>query len=158
MLYGIGYNSKSLGFKTTKEGKKLASYYTWDSMLARCYNENCHNYKHYGARGVQVCAEWLDYQNFAAWFSSNYREGCQLDKDAGGGLLYSPDTCKFITCQQNNELRVCKPIKILSPTGTKYTVTNIAKFCREVGINQGNFARVCSGEYKQHKGWRLDNA
>ena len=32
-------------------------------MIRRCYKPKCCNYKHYGGRGITVCAEWLPENN-----------------------------------------------------------------------------------------------
>ncbi len=35
-------------------------YQSWTSMLYRCLNPKCSNYKHYGGRGITVCARWRE--------------------------------------------------------------------------------------------------
>lgn len=73
-------------------------------MICRCYNKNHKTYKHYGGRGVKVCDEWRnDYQKFLDWSLANgWAKGLQLDKDIkGNGLLYSPETCSWVTRIQN---------------------------------------------------------
>jgi len=40
-------------------------YRTWQSMKNRCYNPNERSYKDYGAKGIEVCPQWLnDFQQF----------------------------------------------------------------------------------------------
>jgi len=51
-------NSKTHGLK------KHRLYYTWSSMMKRCYNPKCKDYKTYGKRGIIVCLEWHDIKNF----------------------------------------------------------------------------------------------
>ena len=43
---------------TNSKGYKSPSYITWDSMKSRCYRATHENYEHYGARGIEVCAQW----------------------------------------------------------------------------------------------------
>lgn len=41
----------------------------------------------------------------------------------------------------------------VSPEGVEYTVTNMAAFCKERGLNAGAFGEVMRKITKQHKGW-----
>lgn len=78
------------------------------AMMARCYNPKWNNYYNYGGRGVKVCDEWInDYQSFLNWARKNgWAKGLQLDKDSkGDGLLYSPETCCFLTARENMSKR-----------------------------------------------------
>ena len=63
-------NSTSCGCyrkeRVTKHGGwKNASYNSWRAMLRRCTKPLDKDYKWYGAVGVTVCSEWLDYKVFA---------------------------------------------------------------------------------------------
>ena len=42
-----------------------AAYYCWTSMISRCTKSTNNSYQYYGARGVQVCAEWVGPSGFA---------------------------------------------------------------------------------------------
>ena len=88
---------------TIDENKKqLKSYTIWKSMLQRCYDINCKNYKNYGGKGVVVCDEWLCYENFKKWYDEYYYEvdgeRTELDKDIliKGNKIYSPESCNFV--------------------------------------------------------------
>lgn len=80
----------------------------WSAMKARCNNKNVKEYKYYGGRGVKVCAEWHEFEQFYNWAINNgWENGAQLDKDVIPNklnipsLLYSPETCCF-TSQKIN--------------------------------------------------------
>lgn len=86
--------------------KKLRNCYT--DMMRRCYEPRCRNYRHYGAKGVIVCEEWKNsYQAFLDWaLKSGWEQGLQLDKDKiGNSLLYSPETCCWLTFEENNKIK-----------------------------------------------------
>lgn len=71
-------------------------YRTWQSMLSRCTNPKNTNYKSYGGRGVTVCDEWLDINNFVNDMYPSFIEGLTLDRkenDKG----YSKDNCRWAT-------------------------------------------------------------
>jgi hypothetical protein len=92
-------NMKKHGFSTHP------LYTVWENMLTRCYNPKVKEYIRYGGRGVKMCKEWKESpESFIKWGLANgWEKGLHLDKDIKGtGLLYSPDTCLFVTPQENN--------------------------------------------------------
>lgn len=83
-------------------------YGIWKGIKSRCYNVNNKAYKNYGGRGVVVCNEWRDdFMSFYFWaISSGYKKGFQIDKDVkGDGLLYSANTCTWVTPKVNSNNR-----------------------------------------------------
>lgn len=76
------------------------AYTKWNNMLVRCFNARYHE-KQPTYASCTICDEWLDFNNFVAWFEdpkNGYRDGYQLDKDLLGGNSkhYSPETCCFV--------------------------------------------------------------
>lgn len=74
------------------------------AMISRCHIPTDTGYKYYGGRGVKVCDEWRNNpQLFFDWAVENgWEPGLELDKDKiGDGLLYSPQTCCFLTNLEN---------------------------------------------------------
>ena len=70
-------------------------------MKRRCYNPNCTQYKYYGGKGVKVCVEWLEYEEFKAWAIANgYADNLTIDRiDSNGN--YEPENCQWITMSEN---------------------------------------------------------
>lgn len=103
----IGLNDSSK--PVTISGKIIKSYDTWRNMLARCYSTK-YQKKHPTYAGCSVSEEWQLFSNFEKWFSSNYVEGWQLDKDilSPGNKVYSADTCVFVPQKLNNLLLDCR--------------------------------------------------
>lgn len=154
MIYNIGYNSKTLGYKTSKKGKYTKCYRAWINMLSRCYYEKQKYYKDYGKKGVKVCKKWHDFQFFAEFYYNNYFVGSHLDKDIlGNGKLYSPNTCKFVTCKNNIEASKAKVYYFIDPLGKKIRIYNLAKFCRDKNLNHSNMCQVYKGKQSHSKGW-----
>lgn len=50
-----------------KHGKWKRLYHVWISMRQRCNNPKDHAFGDYGGRGIRICEEWNDYQNFKSW-------------------------------------------------------------------------------------------
>lgn len=100
-INGVGYLGEGKFSAKDKNGKYSKVYYTWKSMLHRCYDEK--EFKKFPTySGCIVCDEWHNFQNFAKWFHENYYriEGCkmEIDKDilVKGNKIYSPETCVFV--------------------------------------------------------------
>ena len=85
-------------------GKECPEHYVWRSMIARCNNPKAKHYEYYGALGVTVCSQWLEYQNFIADMGCRPTIAHQLDRiDPNGN--YSPNNCRWVTrnIQQKNK-------------------------------------------------------
>lgn len=66
-------------------------------MKIRCNSVNSPRYKDYGGRGIKICSEWMNFDNFCLWALSNgYKDGLTIERinnDEG----YNPQNCTWIT-------------------------------------------------------------
>lgn len=84
----------------TKHGMSgTGDYQRWIAIKERCHNQNCPNFKRYGARGITICERWL------ASFNNYYADvgpcpaGRSLDRvDNNGGYWCG----KCDECQRNS--------------------------------------------------------
>lgn len=87
---------------------KTRLYRIWMLMKRRCYNPKDSRYNRYGARGIEVCHEWLErFETFRDWSLENgYHDDLTLDRKNNDGN-YTPENCRWSTTkeQQNNTSR-----------------------------------------------------
>lgn len=70
-------------------------YKAWQAMQNRCENSNYGSYHRYGQRGIRVCGEWKNFENFRDWaVASGYSEGLSLDRINNDGN-YCPENCRW---------------------------------------------------------------
>lgn len=103
-VIGVGYIGEG-EFTARVNGEMTKCYNTWVNMLSRCYNVD--NNRNDSYSDVNVCEDWLCFQNFAKWFYSEYdpiiMKNWHLDKD----LLcytcreYSANNCCLIPNKLN---------------------------------------------------------
>ena len=74
-------------------------YKRWKSMKHRCNDKS--KAKWYRDKGIKVCDEWLEYDNFYKWCIQNgFQKNLDLDRidDTKG---YCPSNCQFISHKEN---------------------------------------------------------
>jgi hypothetical protein len=82
----------------------------WVNIWERCYLPNNSGYEYYGARGICVCQEWMDFQAFYSFWGDPPFEGATIGRIDNDGN-YEPGNCEWQTQeQQNNNTRRSKMI------------------------------------------------
>lgn len=91
-------------------------YKRWHAMLDRCRNPNHKNYKHYGGRGIGVCAEWNDFAVFLADVGEPPSPEHTLDRvDTNGN--YEPENIRWATrSEQARNKRQAKEVALTVAT------------------------------------------
>lgn len=101
-VYGIAWLGE--GKFTARVGGKLTkSYQEWTGMLSRCYGTTKQHHWQSYRLNVEVCEEWLCFQDYAAWYERGCIEGWEVDKDVlcTSSKIYSPETCLFLPPRLN---------------------------------------------------------
>lgn len=116
----------------------------WANMKQRCDNENSTYYHRYGERGIHVCDEWADFENFYNWAMDNgYDHGLTLERmDNNRG--YCPENCVWAdrVVQANNR----STNRLIEYAGEEHTM---AQWARKLGVSYSTLkCRVDRGDMR----------
>lgn len=136
LIEGVAFNSGGK-YKVKEGGIKTRSYVKWRAMIMRCYQRKYQaDFPHY--RGVTVCDDWLDFQNFSEWFYEHeyHNYGYELDKDilTKGSKVYSPETCCFIPQELNALLTNSASARGELPQGVHFH-RRIGRYAASLNVN-----------------------
>lgn len=90
-------HTKSCGCIISTANRKSATrlYGIWYKILRRCKVKNSENYAKYGAKGIDICDEWLCYEVFEKWaYANGYQDKLSIDRINNKGN-YEPSNCRW---------------------------------------------------------------
>lgn len=102
----------------------------YKNMRSRCYDPKNASYKHYGARGIAVCEEWLNSRDsFVSWaISTGHDMGLSLDR-IDNELGYSPDNCRWV--DSRTQLLNQRRARLVTHGGA---TKNLSVWAEELGV------------------------
>lgn len=122
-----------------RRAPRSKTYNAWIDMRQRCNNSNAPQYKHYGARGIQVCERWNKYANFLEDMGEA-PPGRSLDR-INVNDHYTPENCRWATqSQQMRNMRITRRVTI---EGKTYVAADLAE---QIGVKTDTIverAKVC---------------
>lgn len=137
----VSCRAKSHGLCHTKE------HAIWKAIRQRCNDRNACNYYRYGGRGIKLCLEWQNFENFFHWCKeSGYKDGLTIDRINNDGD-YSPDNCRWVdkVTQGNNKSNNRKVLF----NGEMLSLMQIERI---TGIDHRTLG------YRLNKGWTVEQA
>lgn len=134
--------NKSISHTITHGKSKSRLYKIWVGMKERCYNPNRNSYCWYGAKGICVCDEWDDFENFYDWsMNHGYSDELTIDRiDSNGN--YCPENCRWSTDREQANNRSTN--RIIEYNGESHTLEEWSKI---TGIASSTI-RMRLDEYK----------
>jgi hypothetical protein len=75
---------------------KTPEYMVWKTMRQRCMNPNSKDYPAYGARGIEVCAAWNEFEIFIRDMGNRPTATHSIDRINTDGN-YEPSNCRWAT-------------------------------------------------------------
>lgn len=140
---GVGYLGVGC-YKSQYGGVVSETYQVWRGILRRCYGRRSYLISP-SYLGCTVGLDWLNFQNFAAWYESNdfYGLGYDVDKDilVQGNKVYSAETCCLVPPIVN--------ASVICPTSKSGGVLGVTK--RE-GRSKGFEVYISKGGKKSYLG------
>lgn len=117
----------------------------WNGMIKRCDNPKNSCYRLYGEKGIRVCYEWYNFDNFYSWALSNgYDKDLSIDRiDSSKG--YYPENCRWATRKQQSD-NTSQVIYITYNGKTQ----PLSDWSRELGIKNGTLY------WRYHQGWSVE--
>lgn len=142
-----GFGERNVVHGCRRGQKSTPEYHSWMSMKARCRNPADPYFAHYGGRGIEVCARWLEsFENFLADMGPR-PEGHTLDRREVDGN-YEPGNCKWSTTLEQNrnmtttKLSVAAAAQIREMAAQGVAGSEIAK---HFGVVQQTVSKVITG-------------
>lgn len=138
---GISNDIGKLNYRHGDFGTHL--YGIWNAMKNRCLNTKSNGYKWYGARGIKVCDEWLDYTNFKQWAIKNgYNDGLSIERvDVNGN--YEPSNCIWIKKREQGFNK--RTTRYIQYRGKNYTIREISEITGlSIRTIRGRVERGCT--------------
>ena len=123
-------NDKSMSLRQCNQ----RLYQIWANMKCRCNNQNHGRYEKYGGRGIIICEEWDDFENFYEWSMENgYQDDLTIERIDNDGS-YESSNCKWITKEfQTKNRSICYMVAINGETKT------VLEWCEIFNLNYNTF-------------------
>lgn len=130
-----------VGKKHTHNKSYHRLYSVWNAMIQRCTNINSKDYKNYGERGITICNEWLNIENFINDMDKTYSKGLTIDRINVNGN-YCKENCRWT--DRNIQANNTRTNRFITYKGKTLT---LQQWARESGIKRETIAHRLNKGY-----------
>jgi len=133
--------------KIASKGEPLHTMFC--GIRQRCSDAKAINYKNYGGRGIKLCKEWHNFDNFAKYALLNgYVVGLEIDRIDNDGN-YEPNNIRFVSKTENSRKtrRSIHTHEDIRNIKKEYVTTldTMADLAVKYNDSAGNIANIISG-------------
>lgn len=82
-----------------RKGARTRTYSIWAGMVSRCTNSKAKDYKFYGAKGIRVCPQWMEFTTFLADMGEAIGD-MTIDR-LDSSKDYEPSNCQWLPHADN---------------------------------------------------------
>jgi hypothetical protein len=112
-----------------RRGRRPSEYNIWRNLRQRCLNPRGAGFKHYGGRGIRVCAEWNNFSRFLADMGPRPSQLHSIERINNDGN-YEPSNCRWATkIEQMNNRSINR---LIAHDGQTMT---LAQWARKTGLS-----------------------
>ncbi len=131
--------------------KRSPEYQAWKNMKQRCLNPKHPQYKHYGARGISVCARWMSFESFLKDVGPRPSADLSLDRYPNNDGNYEPGNVRWATMSEQAFNR--------RPRASQLPMAHVIKAALELAEGRGG-APVCASTIasRLRSGWTVEQA
>jgi hypothetical protein len=104
-------------------------YQIWTDMKSRCNNPKHKEYNRYGGRGIKVCSDWMNFENFYNDMNIGYSDELTIERSNVNGD-YEKVNCRWATLLEQGNNR--RNTFFVTVNGVK---KSIEEWSRETGTN-----------------------
>jgi len=120
-------------------------------MIRRCTNPSATSYRYYGAKGIHVCDEWLDFDNFIRDMGDRPSAKHQIDREHSTDD-YCKAACQWVTAGDNSRNRDF--VKLDNETAAIAKQMILRKVaCKDIAIQLG-VTTACIQDISRGRTWK----
>lgn len=118
-------NPRNFKHGGARDSGRTPEYAAWSDIKRRCGNPSFKHFKHYGGRGICVCARWLaSFSNFLADVGLRPSKKHSIDRIDNNGN-YEPGNCRWAT--RHEQMSNTRRNHLVTFEGQTRTITDWAK-------------------------------
>ena len=143
---GCLHKEAGFAYRLKHGGKGTRLFRIWIGMRSRCRNPNEPGYSNYGGRGIYVCDEWDEFENFREWAeAAGYNDSLSIDRIDNDGP-YSPENCRIADAKVQSRNRRSTKLTQLKADEIRASSDSATALAQRHGVSRATIRRIRAGE------------